>query len=187
MSRRALAVPALLLLAACSAAPAASSPSVPFPADEQVTGQALGAQAAAMIDGKAPVSFPALTFDGPVSAVARGAALGGLGSVRTFATPRGSLTVRFAPGLRAAASAAGVGSGTRACLFSRVAAAGTYTVTGGTGSFAGASGHGAYSLAFVTETRRPAGGGCSPSGAPIPAGDQADFTAAGPLAVTAAP
>jgi hypothetical protein len=178
MSRLTLAAPALLLLAAC---PAAAPPAVPAPSVETVTGQALGQPAAAMISGAQPVSFAALTFDGPVSTVARDAVLGGLGSARTFTTPRGSLSVRYAPGLTAADSPSESGSGARACLFTRVAASGTYVIAGGTGSFARAPGRGTYSLTFVTETERAADGACSPSGARIAAGDQVDFTAAGPL------
>jgi hypothetical protein len=171
------------LAAACSGAPAAR-PAVPPPTVETVSGQALGAQAAAGIDGSEPVTFPAMVFDGPVATVSRNTVLGGLSSTRVFATPKGSLTVRYTAGARAAASPAEIGDGARACVFSRTAASGTYTVTGGTGSFAGASGHGTYTLVFITETARAADGSCSPAGKAVPAGDQVDFTAGGPLTVT---
>jgi hypothetical protein len=181
MRKLALTAPALLLLAACTAAsPPPARPAVPPPSVETAAGQVLGAQAEAEIGESAPVVFPALTFSGPVAAVSRDAALGVLDGTRTFATPRGSLTVRYAAGARAAASPSDVGSGTRACVFSRLAASGTYAVTGGTGAFAGATGHGVYSLVFIIETKKADGGACSPSGVPIPSGDQVDFTAGGP-------
>lgn len=178
--KRILAAVPLCVLAACSGlAPAGRA--VPPPSAETVSGQALGAQAAAMISGAAPVEFAALTFDGPVSAVSREAVLGALAGTRALATPRGTLTIRYDPAARAGASPSPAGSGTRACLWSRVAASGSYEVTGGTGGFAGATGRGVYSLTFTTETKRSADGACSPSGVPVPAGAQADFTASGPL------
>lgn len=172
-----------VLAAACSGAPS-SRPAVPPPTVETVSGQALGAQAAAGISGTGPVTFPALTFSGPVSTVSRNTVLGGTVSTRVFATPKGSLAVRYTAAARASASPAEVGSGARACVFSRQAASGTYVITGGTGSFSGASGHGTYTLVFITETARAADGSCSPAGKAVPAGDQTDFTAAGPLTVT---
>ncbi len=168
---------ALFLLAA-GAVPA-SQRGVPPPTVETVTGQALGAQAAAEISGAEPVTFPALIFDGPVATVSRDTVLGGLGSARVFSTPKGSLAVRYAPAAAAPAGVAPVGP----CVFSRTVASGTYVVTGGTGAFAGARGRGTYSLTFITETKRSADGACSPSGVPVAAGDQVDFTAGGPLAV----
>ena len=176
----ALAAPAALLLAACTATSPAPRPSVPPPSVETVTGQALVAQAEAGPGGS--VTFPALTFSGPVSTVSRDAVLGSPGGTQAFATPRGTLTVRYTAASAGSAPEA-AGSGARACVFTRRAASGTYVITGGTGSFAGATGHGAYTLVFVAETKRAPGGACSPSGTPIPAGDQADFTAGGPLAV----
>ena len=105
----ALAAPAALLLAACTATSPAPRPSVPPPSVETVTGQALGAQAEAGPGGS--VTFPALTFSGPVSTVSRDAVLGSPGGTQAFATPRGTLTVRYtAASAGSAPEAAGSGA-----------------------------------------------------------------------------
>ncbi|MCW2930020.1 MAG: hypothetical protein JWM19_982 [Actinomycetia bacterium] len=170
--------PFLCLAAACSRppVPVPVPGGVPAPVTEQVTGQALGAGAA-----RGTVTFPALVFSGPVTTVARDARLD-LSGAAVLATPRGNLDVRYATAARASLPAE-AGHGARTCLYRRTAASGSYTVTGGTGMFSGAAGHGTWSLVIVTEVRA-SGGTCSPSGVPVPAGDQADFTASGPLQVS---
>jgi hypothetical protein len=180
-ARPVLAASPLLLLAACSAAPPAVTSAVPPPSVETLSGQVLGAQAAAEIAGAEPVEFPAMVFDGPVATAARDILLGGTSGTRVLATPRGSLDVRYGTAAHTAAGPSAVGSGLIACVFSRTAASGGYVIAGGTGAFAGAAGHGTYALVFITETQRAADGACSPSGVPVPSGDQVDFTAGGPL------
>lgn len=188
---------AVLLIAACSSSPVITKPlpgpasSVPPPVIESLSGQVTGTQAQRVIQGTAPITFPILTFTGVVATAISNVALGGhqSGDTRIFATPKGDLTVRYTrEGSRGDLIPLESLDGN--CMFSQVAAEGSYTITGGTGGFANASGHGSYSITFITMTVKSASvkaTSCTTAnpGKSAPAGTQVVFTASGPLSVPA--
>jgi hypothetical protein len=102
---------------------------------------------------------------GPASAIGYGAFTAG-GTARISSTPAGELlfpggTIR----LRHHAGRATVHFSPVTCL-TMISQPGTYAITGGTGRYAGISGHGTYQLSFTfIGARGP--GGCAAKGAPV--------------------
>jgi len=190
-------IAAILVTAAVTAAAACTNTAphaaAPVPAShapqvEEFYGQAAGMQAAAEISGAVPVSFPSMHWVGPVVATVQNVTLGSGkdGTVRVFRSSAGDIAVRYGQARPVRGAPVVTGQAHGDCFISQTPATGNYTIDGAasTGRFKGASGHGSWSLIFLTETKLPAGRKqCSTTdpGAVVPSGAQVTFTASGPL------
>jgi hypothetical protein len=107
----------------------------------------------------------ASTSPGPASAIAYGAFTAG-GTARIGSAPAGELLFRGGTiRLRHHAGRPTVHFSPVTCL-TMISQPGTYAITGGTGRYAGISGHGTYQLSFTfIGARGP--GGCTAKGAPV--------------------
>lgn len=184
-----LALAAGIGLAACGGG--SSSPSTSS-GTETLHGVESGSAAAASLNSASGnLVFPTFTWSGVVNTTAHNINLGGgsSGSEHTFKTSVGSFTVKhYSPASEkngGPISLTGPASG--ACTFTQHQS-GTYTVIPGksTDSFAGAVGHGDYSL-VITASGPAAGGKCvmtnnGPSVTKLSTASIA-FTAHGPLTV----
>ena len=179
---------AVMMAAACGGAHPAATRAPELPQVEEFYGQVAGTRAAAEINGSMPVSFPSMSWAGPVVTTVRNVTLGSGkdGMVRVFKSPAGDIAVRYGQARPARAAPIVTGQARGYCFISETPAAGDYTIDGAasTGRFKGASGHGSWSLIFLTETKLPAGRKqCSTAdpGTVVPSGAQVTFTASGPL------
>lgn len=68
------------------------------------------------------------------------------------------------------------------CQFTEIIR-GSYIVTGGTGSYAGATGHGLYAAPFSVVLPHKANGKCNFASSAVPTSAVIAFTAAGPIAI----
>jgi hypothetical protein len=171
---------------------AACSSSGPTTGTETLHGSVSGkAVIAALSSSSASFSFPTMTWTGPVSTTARNVDLGngGSGSEHAFSTPAGDFAViHKVPAAEAQGGPVSVAKGADGtCTFSQ-AQSGTYTVvpSKSTGSFAGATGHGTYSLT-ISGDGPSVGGKCenTSNGPSVSSISQASvaFHATGPLTV----
>jgi hypothetical protein len=168
------------------------------PAAETIAGTVSGSQAAADLNStstRAPLVFPVMSFTGAVTTSARRLALtgGGKAGNAVFKTPAGDLDVHHVPGGKGSMSwlspqppdaSPGHIRVSDLCTFSAVFSSGTYTVTGGTGKFAKATGHGTYRVSAYGEADLLKGkSACSDTttGPVLADGAEIAFLASGPL------
>jgi hypothetical protein len=187
----ALAAGVVLAAAGCTSTPAK-------PSAETIAGTVSGSQAAADLNStstRAPLVFPVMSFSGAVTTSARRLALtgGGKAGSAVFRTPAGDLDVHHVPGGKGSMSwlspqppdaSPGHIRVSDLCTFSAVFSAGTYTVTGGTGEFAKATGHGTYRVTAYGEADLLKGkSACSDTttGPVLADGAEIAFLASGPL------
>lgn len=183
---------AVAALGIAGLAAAACGSSGPTTGTETLHAAASGkAVIAALSSSSGSFTFPTMTWTGPVGTTARNVNLGsgGSGSEHAFSTPAGDFAViHKLPAAEAQGGPVSVAKGPGGtCTFSQ-AQSGTYTVVPAksTGSFAGATGHGTYSLT-ISGDGPSAGGKCenTSNGPSVSSISQANVTfhAAGPLTV----
>ena len=186
----ALAAGVVLAAAGCTSTPAK-------PSAETIAGTVSGSQAAADLNStstRAPLVFPVMSFTGAVTTSARITLTGGgKAGNAVFKTPAGDLDVHHVPGGKGSMSwlspqppdaSPGHIRVSDLCTFSAVFSSGTYTVTGGTGKFAKATGHGTYRVSAYGEADLLKGkSACSDTttGPVLADGAEIAFLASGPL------
>ena len=190
MKRASLIIAALLVLAlsGCGSAKTTHPASVNnVSGTETIRAAITGAKAAKFLasNSSKPLVFPAFVFTGVVVTRTGRLPLGGPETgTHTFVTPSGNLVVRHANGNKGGGKPTWVKAGGR-CYFRQVATTGTYTDTGGTGSFAEAAGHGVFSLTVTASAKLlPGKTKCSSKNTGKPeAPAEIVFAASGPLTV----
>jgi hypothetical protein len=158
---------------------------------ETLTAVVSGSSAAKLLNSNsnAPLIFPAMVFSGPVNTSVNHFALGNSDSAtHTFITPAGDLAITRTVKNSAQSQPSVTGKSGSTCSFKFRAGTGTYVVNGSksTGKFAGATGHGNYSISFVAEADLLAGKTtCSDNntGSVIAKGAAITFRASGPLTI----
>ena len=155
---------------------------------EVIRAQITGAKAAKDIgsNSNAPLVFPAAAFTGPVVTHVRPFKLGN-GKGSAFRTPAGVLYLTHSKGT-SQKNPAVTGQSGRVCYFRQVASEGTWTAVPGksTGKFAGASGHGTFTLTIIAAADLlPGKTKCTTgnTGNPLAKGASIVFEASGPLTV----
>jgi hypothetical protein len=143
-----------LAVAACSSSSSSTSPATTTSGAETLHGAVTGSQAAASLNstGNGSLQFPVFTYSGPVNLTVKPFTLpGNNGSSGTNTLP-GGLRVHHVSTLpRSSSNAPPPARWTLKggnCYFATTFDKGSYTVvTGSTGKFAGATGHGSYLIA----------------------------------------
>src|ERR1019366_1425379 len=196
--KRILCTAGVLALTAGLAACGSTSKSVAHPAaagsvravsgTEVIRAQITGAKAAKDIgsNSNAPLVFPAVAFTGPVVTHVRPFRLGsGNSKGSAFRTPAGVLYLTHSKGQKNPAVTRQSG---RVCYFRQVRSEGTWTAVPAksTGKFAGASGHGTFTLTILAAADLlPGKTKCTTgnTGNPLAKGASIVFEASGPLTV----
>jgi hypothetical protein len=183
----ALVLSAALAMAGCAKSSPATPTVTPTPgvSTETITATITGAKAAADLNShsSAPLVFPVMRFTGTVSTSVRRLSLGGgKAGTSVFKTPAGHLDVRHVQTSSGRRTWTGPLDGV--CMFTAVFSAGRWTATGGTGKFAGASGHGTFRVTASGATalkKHKTRCSAATTGRVQSAGAEITFTASGTL------
>jgi len=157
---------------------------------ETITAVVKGSAAATILNSRnSNLAFPSLVFSGPVNTSISHFSLNGSNkATHTFVTPAGNLAVTRSVKSNGQSQPTVTGKSGKACDFKFSAGTGTYVVDGSksTGKFAGATGHGNYSISFVAEADlMPGKTTCSDNntGNVIAKRAEISFRASGPLTI----
>ena len=155
---------------------------------EVLTGSLTGAPAASILNssGNPALRLSTLTFSGPVDTSVSNIPLGGGGTGPAFSTPDGNFAVSHKTKKPGPAQPTLTGKTGNTCHFTWLLASGTYIVNGSksTGKFAGATGHGTYTVSIVASANLlPGKTTCSSNntGNVLAQGAAINFKASGPL------
>jgi hypothetical protein len=158
---------------------------------ETFTGVIGGAAAANTFNSNSntALSFHSLVFSGPVNTTATNVSLGSSANgPHTFHTPAGNLTVTHEQKTNGNENPTITGKTGDTCHLKGSGGTGTYTVDGSqsTGSFAGATGSGTYSISYVAAaTLHPGDSTCTVNniGNVVATGAAITFKASGPMTI----